>query len=322
MIVMSHFEKPKSFDSLWKRSFQLFCSPFEISILCNDTDKACAALDAAGAEIRRIDKLLSHSYELNEINTINAAAGTHRVKVGSEVYNIIARASQISALTRGAFDLSFDSLDKTLLDFSDKKDSFQDDILSARAVRLINYKNIFLNNREGSVYLQRKGMRIGFGRICKGYAADKTRELLQSLGIESGMINVSGNLLTWGDGPNETPWTLASADPTQDKLPFSNLPLKDMAINTLCNQKSRSVKYPNECLVRIDPRTGFAVKGILTVSIICPSAELAETMSISVMIMGIKEGLRLINQLKAIACIIIDEEGIVHYSQNINILNC
>jgi thiamine biosynthesis lipoprotein len=69
----------------------------------------------------------------------------------------------------------------------------------------------------------------------------------------------------------------------------------------------------------IDPKTGYPVSGIKSVTIICPSAELADALTTPVMVMGIKVGMDLINQMKGIACIIIDENDNLYTSKNIKI---
>jgi thiamine biosynthesis lipoprotein len=69
----------------------------------------------------------------------------------------------------------------------------------------------------------------------------------------------------------------------------------------------------------IDPKTGLPVSGIKSVTIFCPGAELADAMATPVMVMGVKAGLTLINQMKNIACIIIDDDDKIYTTNNIKI---
>jgi thiamine biosynthesis lipoprotein len=73
-----------------------------------------------------------------------------------------------------------------------------------------------------TVFLKNKGMRIGFGAISRGYAADRAKYILQMEGVSSGVINAGGDLLTWGLQPDNTPWTIATADPHR---PTSLMPM-------------------------------------------------------------------------------------------------
>src|SRR5258705_9836633 len=101
--------------------------------------------------------------------------------------------------------------------------SLPDAVTARRSVRLINYKNVIVDEKECSVFLKEKGMRIGFGGIGKGYAAEKAKNILQKMGIGSGIVNAAGDLTAWGLQANGLPWTIGIADPDVKHHPFSSL---------------------------------------------------------------------------------------------------
>ena len=169
--------------------------------------------------------------------------------------------------------------------------------------------------------LKKKGMRIGFGGIGKGYAADRAKQILQGLGIKSGIVNAAGDLVTWGMQLNGSPWTIGIADPDQSDRPFSSLNISNMAIATSGNYEKYVMIDGKRYSHTIDPKTGFPVSGIKSVSIICPSAELADALATPVIVMGVRVGLNLINQLNQVGCVIIDDRDKVYTSQNINVTN-
>jgi thiamine biosynthesis lipoprotein len=188
-----------------------------------------------------------------------------------------------------------------------------------KMVRLINYKNILLDEKAGTVFLRKKGMRIGFGGIGKGYAAERAKYILRSNGVENGIVNAAGDLTTWGLQPDGKPWTIGIAQPNQTNTPFSYLNISDMAIATSGNYE-KFVSINNKRYSHtIDPKTGLPVTGIQSVTIISPNAEIADAMATPVMVMGIEVGLNLINQLKNIECIMIDEKNRIFTSKNIHI---
>ena len=194
--------------------------------------------------------------------------------------------------------------------------------IARNSVKLINYKNVLLNEANCTIFLKEKGMRIGFGGIGKGYAADKAKYLLQNLGIKSGIVNASGDLITWGTQPNGKPWTIAIADPDQSTMPFSTLNISNMAIATSGNYEKYVMINGKKYSHTIDPKNRAAGKrDIKSVTVICPSAELADAMATPIMVMGVHVGLDMINQLKHIACIIIDDHNKTYSSNNINIKN-
>jgi thiamine biosynthesis lipoprotein len=162
-------------------------------------------------------------------------------------------------------------------------------------------------------------MRIGFGGIGKGYAAEMAKQVLKKAGVTSGIVNAAGDLVTWGLQPDGKPWTIGIANPDAAHLPFSYMNISDMAVATSGNYEKYVVIDGKRYSHTIDPKTGLPVHGIKSVTIICPNAEIADAMATPVMIMGIQVGLDLINQMKGIACLIIDEQNSLFTSRNISI---
>jgi len=292
---------------------------FELNVVSDDAIWAEERIDAAIAEIKRIEQLLTTFKDDSQTNEINRNAGIKPVKVDQEVFDLVERSLKISQLTQGAFDITYGSIDKSLWNFDLNMTALPDAETAQKSVRLINYRNVILDAANCTVYLKEVGMRIGFGGIGKGYAADKAKQLLQAQGVKSGIVNAAGDLITWGAQPNGKAWTIAIADPDQSTMPFSTLNISNMAIATSGNYEKYVMINGKKYSHTIDPVTGLPVTGIKSVSIISPSAELADAMATPVMVMGVKVGLDLINQLKHVACVIIDDNNKIYNSHNINI---
>jgi len=302
-----------------KQCMRLMGNQFEITVVSGDDEFAAACIRKAVAEIQRIENLLTTFNEESQTAHINRYAGIKPVTVDKEVFDLISRSLKISRLTQGAFDISYGSLDKSLWNFDTKMTSLPTRETARKMVRLINYRNIVLDPETGTVFLKEKGMRIGFGGIGKGYAADRAKLILQQLGVESGVVNASGDLVTWGAQPDGQPWTVGIADPRRQGLPFSYLNISNAAIATSGSYEKFALINGRRYSHTIDPRTGLPVSGISSVSIVCPSAELADAMATPVMVMGVRAGLHLVNQLNSVACIIIDERNQLYTTENISI---
>jgi len=302
-----------------KRILKLMGNRFEISVVSDDVLWAEERINEAVAEIQRIEKLFTTFDGSSQTNLINLNAGIQPVKVNKEVYELIARSLKISDLTQGAFDITYGSLDKRFWNFDINMTSLPDPATAKKTVRLINYKNVILDQKQQTVFLKEKGMRIGFGGIGKGYAADRAKHVLQQQGAKSGIVNAAGDLITWGMQPTGLPWTIGIADPNSKHHPFSYLNVSNMAVATSGNYEKYAIIDRKKYSHTIDPKTGFPVSGIKSVTIICPSAELADAMATPVMVMGKQVGLNLINQMQNIACIIIDNQNRLYSSSNIKI---
>ena len=309
-------------QTIFKRTLKLMGNRFEISVVANEEDEGWAnnCIDAAIDEIQRIEQLLTTFNDSSQTNLINANAGINPVKVDREIYDIIQRSIKISEVTQGAFDISYGSIDKRLWNFDRNMKTLPDEKLAKKMVRLINYKNIILDRDNCTVYLKEKGMRIGFGGIGKGYAAERAKYILKQNGVESGIVNAAGDLTTWGYQPDGKAWTIGIANPNSIHQPFSYLSITDMAVATSGNYEKFVVINGKKYSHTIDPKTGMPVHGIKSVTIISPNAEIADAMATPVTIMGIAAGLDMINQIKNIACIIIDEQDKIYTSKNINLI--
>jgi len=304
--------------SVHKRILRLMDTRFEISVVADDAAWAEARIDNAIAEVKRIEMMLGLD-EGSQTSEINRNAGVKPVKVNGEIFKLISRSIEISGLTNGAFDITCGTVDKILRDFYIDQQQLPRKTKFLKVVNPINYQNIILNAADNTVFLKEEGMRIDFSRIEKGYAADRVKYLLQIQGVSSGVVNVAGDLITWGSQPNGEHWTIGTADSDQNAKPFSALNISNMAITTLGrpahNQPESGKNVTN------NPETGLFLRGIKSVSMISTSAELADAMATPLMLMGTKVGLALINKLQQVACVIIDEHNHMHTSKGISYIN-
>jgi FAD:protein FMN transferase len=308
-----------SISTIHKKVLRLMGNRFELSVVSDNAQWAYECIEAAITEISRIEKLLTTYKDDSETNKINTNAGIAPVKVTKEVFDLIERSLKISSLTQGAFDITYGSIDKRLWNFDKQMTSLPDEKTAKELVRLINYKNVILDKENYTVLLKEKGMRIGFGGIGKGYAAEKAKHLLKELGIQSGIVNAAGDLTTWGVQPNGKPWTIGIADPEAAQHAFSSFNITDIAVATSGNYEKFVVIDGKKYSHTIDPKTGLPVSGIKSVTIINQNAEIADAMATPVTIMGIKIGLDMINQIKGLACIIIDDQNKIYTSANITL---
>lgn len=300
------------------RTAFLMGSRFEITLVCSKEQHAQAYLDQATAEIKRIEKLISSWNPSSETSLINKNAGIKAVKVSPELYGLIQRSIQISTLTQGAFDLSYAAIDP-LWTFDGSMRSLPSKAQLAASIRNINYKEILLDSLAQTVYLPKKGMKIGFGAIGKGYAADAAKTLMESLGVSAGIINASGDLCTWGKKPDGEDWQVGISNPENPSKIISWFPVNNAAVATSGNYEKYVTLEGKRYSHIIDPRSGMPVSGIKSVTVFAPKAELANAFATAVFIMGIEVGMHIISQLPWMSCIIVDHQNKIHHSQNIQL---
>jgi thiamine biosynthesis lipoprotein len=293
-------------------------SPFEITLVAKDTIQGNFFIDKAVAEVKRIENLISDWIPTTQISEVNKNAGINPVKVDDEVFQLVTRANKISKLTNGAFDISYASMDKIWkFDGSMKEMPTKEAIKSS--VEKIGYEKIIMNDSTKTIFLKEKGMKLGLGGIGQGYIADKVKALLQKEGCQSGIVNVSGDINTWGKQIDGKPWTIGIINPMNKNKVFATFPLEDSAVETSGSYEKfvmfNGIRYSHI----IDPRTGYPATGIVSVSVFAKQTEIADALATGIFVLGIDVGLDLVNQLKGIECIIVDDKGKIHTSKGIDI---
>ena len=317
VIFFLNFYSSKS-QEIYSKNVVLMGSDFEITVVETKKSRAQYLIDVAISEISRIERLISSWDKNSQTSLINYNAGIKPVKVDKELFQLISRAKKISKLTQGAFDISYAAMDN-LWYFDREMSKVPNNSQIKESVSKIGYRNIILNEEDLTVFLKFKGMKIGFGAIGKGYAADKAKEILIKNNVKSGIINASGDLTAWGQKPSGKDWMVAIVNPINKNKVFSWLPIRNSSIVTSGNYEKFITINGKIYSHIIDPRTGYPIDGIRSVTIISKQAELADALATSVFILGVDVGLNMINQLPGIDCVIIDDENKIIKSNNIQL---
>jgi thiamine biosynthesis lipoprotein len=301
-----------------KKKYALLGSPFEITVVAKDTVEGNYYVNSAVNEVKRIENLISDWIPTTQISQVNQNAGIVPIKVNNEVFELVERAIKISKLTDGAFDISYASMDKIW-----KFDGSMKEMPSAEAIKKsverIGYEKIILDTKNKTIFLKDAGMKLGLGGIGQGYIADKVKEVLQAKGCTAGIVNVSGDINTWGSQIDGKPWTVGVVNPVNKNKVFATFPLIDSAVETSGSYEKyvtfNNIRYSHI----IDPRTGYPATGVVSVSVFAKQTEIADALATGVFVLGVEVGLNLINQLKGIECIIVDDKGKIFTSKGIDI---
>lgn len=301
-----------------KRKLSMLGSPFEMTVVAKDTVQGNQFIDLAIAEVKRVEYLISDWIPTTQISQVNKNAGIKPVKVDKEVFDLVSRAIKVSQITSGAFDISYASMDK-IWKFDGSMKAMPTEEAIKKSVSKIGYKNIILDQKEQTIFLKNGGMKLGLGGIGQGYIADKVKDLLFSKGCVSGIVNVSGDINAWGKQPDGKPWTVGIVNPLNKNKIFATFPLENSAVETSGSYEKfvvfNGIRYSHI----IDPRTGYPAQGVVSVSVFAKQTEIADALATGIFVLGVEVGLDLVNQLKGIECIIVDDKGKIHSSKGIDI---
>ena len=278
-----------------------------------DPEIGASLIEEVFAEARRIDALMSTYKEDSRISEINRSAASEPVIAGDELFQLIERSLDISVLTRGAFDITYDSVGQHY----DFRSGQRPDAATVEAERkLIDYRFVELDDAAGTVRFRQPGVRINLGGIAKGYAVERGVDILRAHGVRHGIVTAGGDSRLLGDRRGQ-PWMVGIRDPRVDGKVAISVPLEDEASSTSGDYE----RYFEEGDVRyhhiIQPSTGEPAGGVHSATVFGPDAVITDALSTSVFVLGVDAGLTLIATLPDYESIVIDADGRIYYSDGL-----
>lgn len=288
-----------------------------VALWLEDEQKAEQAVAAVMAEMHRIDEHFSPYIETSELYRANElapkASAKNPLSISPELAAIIDKSLHYSALSEGAFDITFASLAR-YYDYRNKlspSEQQREELLPA-----INYRLIHLDTQNNTLWFEHPKLYIDLGGIAKGYAVDKAIGILQSFGVKHASVGAGGDSRVIGDKFGR-PWLIGIKNPRADAVAIT-LPLEDVAVSTSGDYERYFIDNKGERVHHIiNPRTGKSTNGINSVTIIGPHGFDTDPLSTSVFVMGAEKGMALIHRLPGFDAVIISSEGKVSYSKGL-----
>ena len=283
-----------------------------------DATRLHALFDAATAEVRRLEKLMTTWDPASEVSQINAAAGQHPVVVGTETFDVIREAVHASEISEGCFDITFETL-HGLWKFDQDLDPHPPTSADVKAkVKYVGYRHVKLDAAAHTVFLDESHVRIGLGGIAKGYAVDKAAKVLTDAGMTSFYVQAGGDLFTHGTKPDGSPWLAGVRDPRGPEGDyFVMMPVIDHAFSTAGDYERSYIVDGKRYHHIIDPRTGYPATASRSVTIWAPTALLADEIDDAVFILGPDKGLKLVESLDGVGAVIVDAHDHVWTSKRL-----
>jgi FAD:protein FMN transferase len=285
-----------------------------VELWADDRAAGEAAIDAVMAEMHRIDRCMSPHKPDSELSLINRDAARRPVVLSEEMFGLVERAQAFSELSGGAFDISYASVGQ-LYDYRQGIRPSEAQIEQARAA--IGWRHLLLDRRARSLRFARPGMRIDLGGFAKGHAVDNGVAILRRLGIEHAIVSAGGDSHVLGDRRGR-PWTIAVRDPRRPGQVVAVLPLEDVAISTSGDYERYFMARDGErCHHLIDPRTGRSPHAVHSVTIVAADGLTTEALSKSVFVLGVEQGLRLVESQPEVDAVVVAADGALHFSSGL-----
>ena len=279
----------------------------------DDSEAGEALLEEVFREAARIDRLMSTYKDDSEISEINRSAAESELIVSEELFDLIEQSVEISRLTDGAFDITYESVGQHY-DF--RQQQRPDDSTVAVELENIDFHFLELDPVASTIHFRKKGVRINLGGIAKGYVVERGVAILREQGVSHAVVTAGGDSRLLGDRRGR-PWMIGIRDPRVDGEVAITVPLEEEAISTSGDYE----RFFDEDGVRyhhiIHPGTGTPAGGVHSATVFGPDAVITDALSTSVFVMGVDKGLRMIATLSEYESIVIDAKGRVFYSDGL-----
>ena len=229
------------------------------------------------------------------------------------MFGLVQRSLDISILTRGAFDITYDSVGQHY-DFRERRRP--DDETVADELANIDYQLVKTDRNAQTIRFMQDGVRINLGGIAKGYAVERGIEIAKEFGVESARVTAGGDTRLLGDRRGQ-PWMVGVRDPRDENRLAVTIPLENEAISTSGDYERFFIEDGERYHHIIVPSTGTPAGEVHSATIIGPDAVLTDALSTSVFVMGVDQGLRFIATLPDYEGIVIDSAGQMFYSDGL-----
>jgi thiamine biosynthesis lipoprotein len=278
---------------------------FRIVLYASDAASAERASKSAFDRIAALDAIMSDYRPSSELIELCGKAGGPAVKVSADLFRVLEKAQEVSKKSDGAFDITVGPLVR-LWRRARRQHEMPDAESLAQARRLVGYENLRLDRVGRTAELLKPGMLLDLGGIAKGDAADEALLVLKRQGIESALVAAAGDIAVSSPPPGERGWRIGIAPlHSSDKPRY--ISLRDAGVSTSGDAEQHVVIGGVRYSHIIDPKTGLALAGRSSVTVIASNDITADSYATAASVLGPKRGLDLVDSTPGVAVLFVQE---------------
>ncbi|MCL1808265.1 MAG: FAD:protein FMN transferase [Clostridiales bacterium] len=269
-------------------------------------------IEAAFGEIDRLEKILSRKQPGSDLARLAESSGKDLIEVSPDTIFLLEESEKYSRETRGLFDVTIGPL-VSLWDITGDG-YYPTDEERRSAYALVNHDKVLTSGNRAM--LKTMGMEADFGAIAKGYIADKVKAFLIEKGVESGVINLGGNVLLIGGKPGDGLFRIGVENPDEesDKI-MGMIEIADKSLVS-SGPYERNFTYEGKKYHHIlNPKTGFPVDNeLLQVTVISDESITGDALSTCAFLLGLEQGMELIDNTPGVSAIFVTKDKQVYLS--------
>ncbi|HTM18997.1 MAG TPA: FAD:protein FMN transferase [Kofleriaceae bacterium] len=305
---------PSGTDRIHERSIVVMGTRVTLTMWTDDEALAAAAAQRAFDEFRRLDKLMSLWIPDSDVLRINAAAGVAPVAVSDDTLAVMRVAAAVSRASGGAFDVTVGAFHGLWKFDQDVDGTIPDKAAVLARKKLVNWRDVVIDDQKKTVFLRRKGMAINLGGVAKGYAVDKARPLIERDGLSDYILRAGGDLYVSGrHGARQ--WVVGIRDPrgpAEDS--FAAAALENCTFSTSGDYERFVVKDGVRYHHILDPKTAYPAWKSRSVTVMARDATTADAWSKPLFILGPVDGMKLLAKVPGLEAVWVDDKNQVTVS--------
>ncbi|WZL79190.1 FAD:protein FMN transferase [Eubacteriales bacterium mix99] len=303
----------------------LFAMDTYITFSVSGGDHPGDALNAARERIREIERRMSVTVEDSDVSRINRNAGKQPVPVHSDTLFVIQKALQYAKRSSGAFDITTLPV-SSLWNIGKENQRIPAREEIKEKLSLVDYKKVKLDKEKKTVFLETEGMGLDLGGIAKGYAGDEAVRILKKNGVTHALVNLGGNIAVVNGKEDGTPWRIGIQNPRmeEDKKKRKHVAVvetKGKAVVTSGDYERYMTEVYKKTGKRyhhiFDPQTGYpANNGVISATVLTKNGIGADALTTSLFILGVKDGLKLADQM-GVPAMLITQDKKLYFSKGL-----
>lgn len=290
---------------------------FEVTIFVDEEIEGDPLVREAFDKVRALEKVMSRFVANSDVDKINQQAGMEPVEVDPRTFYVIEKSLYFSEVSQGKFDVTIAPL-LSLWGFGtgEEREPPADEEIE-EALSLVDYQEIELDEESMTVFLPREGMALDLGGIAKGYIVDEIADFLEGEGVEHGTVNAGGDIRALGTRIDGNPWRIGITHPRDRENVIAVIPVSQEAIVT-SGDYERFFTHEGERYHHIlDPDTGQPAGEVMSVTIVAPDCITADSLSTAVFVLGVEEGIALLENMSQVEGMIVDLQEEIHVTRGL-----
>jgi thiamine biosynthesis lipoprotein len=294
---------------------------FKICVAINADQKMAARADIANVlgRIKEMNLWMSDWLPETEISRVNDQAGKEAVKVRPELFQLVKATLAVAKSSDGALDPTFNVM-FGLYSFKKGEEREATDAELSERLPLIDWKSVVLNETKSTLFLRKKGMKLGLGAVGQSYAADRVVEILKARGYTGGYVDGSGDTVFWGKKPGGALWTVAVRDPMDTSKVLLRLYGTDFAVTTCGDDEKYFIKDGRRIHHVIDPTTGRPASRSRQITVISKRGFDADAWDTASFVLGPKRAKPILER-NGFRAVMVDAEGKMTLTKGLKLEN-